>query len=193
MENVVLIIHLLLALALIAVVLMQRSEGGGLGIGGGGMGAVYLANDKNLGGVLRAVKEMVQSYIEEEQQEKALNDFKRESMLLTSLEHSSIPKIYDYFYDQKEGRFYLVMKYISGGDLAARLRAAPEGRIDEVSVTDWACQIADVLEYLHSRNPCIVYRDLKPENVLIEEDGYIKLIDFGLSRILPINDVALTF
>lgn len=71
-------------------------------IGGGGMGAVYLASDKNLGGVLRAVKEMVQSYIEDDQQEKAVMDFKRESLLLTSLEHTGIPTIYDYFFDEKK-------------------------------------------------------------------------------------------
>ena len=86
-------------------------------IGGGGMGAVYLASDNNLGGVLRAVKEMVQSHIEEEQQEKAIKDFKRESMILSTLDHPSIPTIYDYFFDEEESRFYLVMKYISGGDL----------------------------------------------------------------------------
>lgn len=152
-------------------------------IGGGGMGAVYLANDKNLGGVLRAVKEMVQSYIEDEQQEKAINDFKRESLLLTSLEHPGIPTIYDYFFDEKEGRFYLVMKYISGGDLAARLRAAPEGRIDEVSITDWAIQVSDVLDYLHNRQPPIVYRDLKPSNIMIDGNtGKLMIIDFGIAR-----------
>ncbi|HEX8734120.1 MAG TPA: protein kinase [Pyrinomonadaceae bacterium] len=152
-------------------------------IGGGGMGAVYLASDKNLGGVLRAVKEMVQSYIEETQQEKAINDFKRESLLLTSLEHSSIPTIYDYFYDEKEGRFYLVMKYISGGDLAARLRSSPEGRVDEASVTEWAIQVADVLDYLHNRQPPIVYRDLKPSNIMIDgNSGRVMLIDFGIAR-----------
>lgn len=152
-------------------------------IGGGGMGAVYLANDKNLGGVLRAVKEMVQSYIEDQQQEKAVNDFKRESLLLTSLEHQGIPTIYDYFYDEKEGRFYLVMKYISGGDLAARLRSAPEGRVDEVSVTDWAIQIVDVLDYLHNRQPPIVYRDLKPSNIMIDgNSGKLMVIDFGIAR-----------
>ncbi|MDQ3802024.1 MAG: protein kinase [Acidobacteriota bacterium] len=152
-------------------------------IGGGGMGAVYLASDRNLGGVLRAVKEMVQSYIEETQQEKAINDFKRESLLLTSLEHSSIPTIYDYFYDEKEGRFYLVMKYISGGDLAARLRSSPEGRIDEKSVTEWAIQVADVLDYLHNRQPPIVYRDLKPSNIMIDgNSGRVMLIDFGIAR-----------
>ena len=152
-------------------------------IGGGGMGAVYLANDRNLGGVLRAVKEMVQSYIESEQQEKAINDFKRESLLLTSLDHQSIPTIYDYFLDEKEGRFYLVMKYISGGDLASRLRAAPEGRLDEKTVTEWAIQIADVLDYLHNHEPSIVYRDLKPANVMIDgNSGRVMLIDFGIAR-----------
>jgi serine/threonine-protein kinase len=152
-------------------------------IGGGGMGAVYLASDKNLGGVLRAVKEMVQSYIEDEQQEKAVNDFKRESLLLTSLDHQSIPTIYDYFFDDKEARFYLVMKYISGGDLAGRLRSAPESRIDEMSVTQWATQIADVLDYLHNRQPPIVYRDLKPANIMIDgNSGRVMLIDFGIAR-----------
>ncbi|HLM59434.1 MAG TPA: serine/threonine-protein kinase, partial [Pyrinomonadaceae bacterium] len=152
-------------------------------IGGGGMGAVYLASDKNLGGVLRAVKEMVQSYIEDAQQEKAVNDFKRESLLLTSLDHQSIPTIYDYFFDEKEARFYLVMKYISGGDLAGRLRSAPESRIDENSVTNWAVQIADVLDYLHNRQPPIVYRDLKPANVMVDgNSGRVMLIDFGIAR-----------
>ncbi len=152
-------------------------------IGGGGMGAVYLASDKNLGGVLRAVKEMVQSYIEEEQQDKAISDFKRESMLLTSLEHNSIPTIYDYFYDEKEARFYLVMKYISGGDLSARIKAAPEGRLDEKSVVEWGIQVADVLSYLHERQPPIVYRDLKPANLMIDgNNDRVMLIDFGIAR-----------
>ena len=152
-------------------------------IGGGGMGAVYLASDKNLGGVLRAVKEMVQSYIEDEQQEKAVNDFKRESLLLTSLDHQSIPTIYDYFFDEKEARFYLVMKYISGGDLSSRLRSAPTGRIDEAEVAKWATQITDVLDYLHNRQPPIVYRDLKPANIMVDgNSGRTMLIDFGIAR-----------
>jgi serine/threonine-protein kinase len=152
-------------------------------IGGGGMGAVYLASDNNLGGVLRAVKEMVQAHIEEEQQAKAIEDFRRESMILSQLDHPSIPTIYDYFFDDEEGRFYLVMKYISGGDLAARLRAAPEGKIDEKSVTEWGIQIADVLDYLHNQPTTIVYRDLKPSNIMIDGNtGRVMLIDFGIAR-----------
>jgi serine/threonine-protein kinase len=152
-------------------------------IGGGGMGAVYLAKDRNLGDAPRAVKEMVESHLDPAQHEKAIGDFKRESLLLTSLEHPSIPTIYDYFYDEPLGRFYLVMKFISGGDLASRLRTAPGGRIDERTVADWGMQAADVLEYLHSRPKPIIYRDLKPANLMIDgNSGRVMLIDFGIAR-----------
>ena len=162
-------------------------------IGGGGMGAVYLARDRNLGDQPRAVKEMIQSNIDESQHEKAINDFKRESMLLASLEHPSIPTIYDYFYDDEAARFYLVMKYISGGDFLARLRNAPGGRIDEKTVTDWACQVADVLEYLHRRNPPIIYRDLKPANLMIDgNSGRVMLIDFGIARWVTTQEKGVT-
>lgn len=152
-------------------------------IGGGGMGAVYYAKDRNLGDAPRAVKEMVQSHLDESQQEKAVADFKRESMLLASLEHPSIPTIYDYFYDETAARFYLVMKYISGGDCLARLRNAPGNHIDELTVADWGAQVADVLEYLHNQRPPIIYRDLKPANLMIDgNSGRVMLIDFGIAR-----------
>src|SRR5215212_745131 len=152
-------------------------------IGGGGMGAVYLAKDRNLGDAPRAVKEMVESHLDPAQHEKAIGDFKRESLLLTSLEHPCIPTIYDYFYDEPSGRFYLVMKYISGGDLASRMRAAVGVRLDEKTVTDWGMQVADVLDYLHSRPKPIIYRDLKPANLMIDGNtGRVMLIDFGIAR-----------
>ncbi|HEX8117143.1 MAG TPA: protein kinase, partial [Pyrinomonadaceae bacterium] len=152
-------------------------------IGGGGMGAVYYAKDKNLGDAPRAVKEMIQTHLDESQQEKAVADFRRESMLLASLEHPSIPTIYDYFYDDTASRFYLVMKYISGGDCLARLRNAPAGRLDELTVAEWAAQTADVLEYLHNQRPPIIYRDLKPANLMIDgNSGRVMLIDFGIAR-----------
>jgi serine/threonine-protein kinase len=152
-------------------------------IGGGGMGAVYLAKDRNLGDAPRAVKEMVESHLDPAQHEKAIGDFKRESLLLTSLEHPCIPTIYDYFYDEHLSRFYLVMKYISGGDLASRMRSAVGGRLDEKTVTDWGMQVADVLDYLHSRPKPIIYRDLKPANLMIDGNtGRVMLIDFGIAR-----------
>jgi len=152
-------------------------------IGGGGMGAVYLAKDRNLGDAPRAVKEMVEAHLDPTQHEKAIGDFKRESLLLTSLEHPSIPTIYDYFYDEKLGRFYLVMKFIAGGDLASRLRTAPGGKVDEKTVADWGMQTADVLHYLHTRPKPIIYRDLKPANLMIDGNtGRVMLIDFGIAR-----------
>ncbi|HEX8148016.1 MAG TPA: protein kinase [Pyrinomonadaceae bacterium] len=152
-------------------------------IGGGGMGAVYYAKDRNLGDAPRAVKEMIQTHLDESQQEKAVADFRRESMLLASLEHPSIPTIYDYFYDDAASRFYLVMKYISGGDCLARLRNAPMNRLDELTVAEWGSQAADVLEYLHNQRPPIIYRDLKPANLMIDgNSGRVMLIDFGIAR-----------
>ena len=152
-------------------------------IGGGGMGAVYLAKDRNLGDAPRAVKEMIESHIDDAQHEKAIADFKRESLLLTELEHPSIPMVYDYFYDEASERFYLVMKFIPGSDLSSRLRSAPGGRIDEPTVTEWGIQVADVLQYLHTRPQPIIYRDLKPANLMIDtNNNRIMLIDFGIAR-----------
>jgi serine/threonine-protein kinase len=152
-------------------------------IGGGGMGAVYLAKDRNLGDASRAVKEMIESHIDDAQHEKAIADFKRESLLLTELEHPSIPTVYDYFYDDPSERFYLVMKFIPGSDLSSRLRSTPGGRIDEATVTEWGIQVADVLEYLHTQPQPIIYRDLKPANLMIDSNNNrIMLIDFGIAR-----------
>src|SRR6266436_3374466 len=152
-------------------------------IGGGGMGAVYLAKDRNLGEASRAVKEMIESHIDDSQHEKAIADFKRESLLLTELEHPSIPTVYNYFYDDASERFYLVMKFIPGSDLSSRLRNAPGGRIDELTVTEWGIQVADVLHYLHTRPQSIIYRDLKPANLMIDSNSNrIMLIDFGIAR-----------
>ncbi|HJZ82971.1 MAG TPA: protein kinase [Pyrinomonadaceae bacterium] len=152
-------------------------------IGGGGMGAVYLAKDRNLGEVPRAVKEMIESHLDDSQHEKAIADFKRESLLLTELEHPSIPTVYDYFYDDISERFYLVMKFIPGSDLASRLRGTTGGRIDELTVTEWGMQVADVLHYLHTRPQPIIYRDLKPANLMLDSNlNRIMLIDFGIAR-----------
>jgi serine/threonine-protein kinase len=136
-------------------------------IGGGGMGSVYMAEDQNLASRPVAVKEMIEMFADENARSKAIEDFKREAELLAKLDHPSIPTIYQYFFDTNRGRYYLVMKYIDGGDLAARQRASG-GKVDEMTVTKWGMDTADVLDYIHSQDPPIIYRDLKPANLMID-------------------------
>lgn len=149
-------------------------------VGGGGMGNVYKAYDLNLDYALRAVKEMMEMFSDPSQRDKAVEDFRREAKLLASLKHPSIPIVYDHFIDG--GRYYLVMEFITGGDLATRQRQLG-GRFPEWTVTMWAIQICDVLDYLHHRQPPIIYRDLKPANLMVDpEANRIMLIDFGIAR-----------
>jgi serine/threonine protein kinase len=151
-------------------------------IGGGGMGSVYLAEDQNLANRKVAVKEMIEMFADESARVKAIDDFRRESELLAQLDHPSIPTILQYFFDTARGRYYLVMKFIDGGDLAARQRAAG-GKLDELTVTKWGIEICDVLDYIHSQNPPIIYRDLKPANLMVDaRTSRIMLVDFGIAR-----------
>src|SRR4051812_25789646 len=159
-------------------------------IGGGGMGSVYQARDKRLADQLRAGKEMIEMFADEGQRAKAVEDFTREAQLLASLEHRSIPTIFDYFIEN--GRYYLVMKYISGGDLAEQMRKRG-GKVDELTVSRWAIQICDVLHYIHNQDPPIIYRDLKPANLMIDEkQNKIMLIDFGIARFVAPTQKGVT-
>lgn len=159
-------------------------------VGGGGMGSVYQARDKRLADRLCAVKEMIEMFADENQRLKAVEDFKREAEVLASLEHPSIPTVYDYFIES--GRYYLVMKWIGGGDLAEQMRRRG-GTVDEVSVTRWAVQICDVLHYIHSQRPPIIYRDLKPANLMIDDKNTrVMLVDFGIARIVRPTEKGVT-
>lgn len=161
-------------------------------IGGGGMGSVYLAEDQNLANRSVAVKEMIEMFADESSRLKAIEDFKRESELLAKLDHPSIPTIYQYFFDKERGRYYLVMKYIDGGDLAARQRVSG-GRVDELTVTKWAVDTCDVLDYIHSQNPPIIYRDLKPANLMIDSrTNRVMLVDFGIARFVAATQKGVT-
>jgi eukaryotic-like serine/threonine-protein kinase len=161
-------------------------------VGGGGMGSVYEAVDANLAGRRVAVKEMIEMFADESARAKAIEDFKRESELLARLEHPSIPTIYDYFFDQSRGRYYLVMKFIDGGDLAA-FQHARGGRVDELTVTQWAIQACDVLDYIHSQNPPLIYRDLKPANLMLDgRTSRLMLVDFGIARFVAPSQKGVT-
>src|ERR1700689_3358014 len=146
------------------------------------MGRVFLANDTRLADRPVACKEMVIG--DGIQEQKAVEDFNREARVLASLSHPAIPQVIDYFGER--GRHYLVMEFVSGGDLQHQLDKIGLGaRLPEAKVVWWARQILDVLQFLHAQNPPIIYRDLKPGNIMIDNHGRAMLIDFGIARFLP--------
>ncbi|HJQ24230.1 MAG TPA: protein kinase [Blastocatellia bacterium] len=159
-------------------------------VGGGGMGSVYQAKDKRLADRLCAVKEMIELFADQNQRAKAVEDFKREAEVLAQLDHPSIPTVFDYFIEG--GRYYLVMRWIGGGDLAEQMRVR-HGIVEEAAVTKWAIQICDVLHYIHSQKPPIIYRDLKPANLMLDDKtGRVMLVDFGIARVVRPTEKGVT-
>ncbi len=152
-------------------------------IGIGGMGAVYKAQDLRFPGVLRlcAVKEMINTATDPQVRRMIVRNFEREASILATLSHPAIPQVYDYF--TEGSRSYLVLEFISGKDLEARL-AEVDGFFPEEQVIQWAIQICDVLSYLHNHKPRpIVFRDLKPSNIMLDDHGRIRLVDFGIAKL----------
>jgi len=150
-------------------------------IGQGGMGAVYKVNDTRLGDIVFALKEMSTSaLLDPADKQKAQVAFQREAQLLGTLSHPNLPRVTDYL---SEGdKQFLVMDYVEGQPLNEYL-AARKQQIPEEQVIKWAHQLCDVLNYLHTRNPPIIFRDIKPGNIMISRHGdSVKLIDFGIAR-----------
>ncbi len=151
-------------------------------LGVGGMGRVYLSNDTRLAHRPVAVKEMIVG--DGIQEKKAIEDFTREANVLARLSHPGIPTLIDHF--AENSRHYLVMEFVAGGDLQHVLdKLGPKGKLAEDKVLRWARQMLDVLDFLHGQKPPIIYRDLKPGNIMIDKDGRAMLIDFGIARFLP--------
>jgi serine/threonine protein kinase len=151
-------------------------------LGVGGMGAVYLAQDLRFTGVVRrcALKEMISSTPDPHMRRLAVESFSREANLLVQLNHPGIPKIYDFFTESV--RSYLVMEYVEGEDLENVLEHTA-GMLKEETVLDWSAQVCDVLIYLHGQTPPIIFRDLKPSNIMLRKDSNkIALIDFGIAK-----------
>jgi eukaryotic-like serine/threonine-protein kinase len=150
-------------------------------LGVGGMGSVYLARDMHFPNVtkLAAVKEII-NMADASMREMVVKIFEREANLLATLSHPAIPKIYDYF--TQGDRSFLVIEYIEGKDLEALLNETP-GLIGEQQISEWAIQLCDVLAYLHGHSPePIIFRDMKPSNVMLDHHQKIRLIDFGIAR-----------
>ena len=152
-------------------------------IGIGGMGAVYKAQDLRFPGVLRlcAVKEMISTASDPQVRQMIVRNFEREASILATLGHPAIPQVYDYF--TEGSRCYLVLEFVSGKDLEARLAEA-EGFFSEAVVADWAMQLCEVLSYLHNHKPRpIIFRDLKPSNIMLDDHNRIRLVDFGIAKL----------
>jgi serine/threonine protein kinase len=151
-------------------------------IGEGGMSTIYLAQGSAPPGSPDAgrwvLKEMTVSYRNQDDQDNAVKLFMREAELLSQLRHKNLPRVVEQFV--VGNRYYTVMEFVEGEDLGKMLLRNPRG-FAETRVVGWGIEIATVLYYLHSQKPPIIFRDLKPSNIMISR-GQVKLIDFGIAR-----------
>ena len=158
-------------------------------VGQGGMGAVYRADDLRLEGRTCAIKEV---YPDPEASPAALaqsrEQFRREAVTLARLDQPNLPKVSDTFTEGR--REYLVMDFVSGQDLRQLMeeRRRHGEFLDETTVLNWASQLCDALEYLHSQDPPVLHRDIKPANIKLTPEGLIKLVDFGLVKLLATDE-----
>ncbi|MBV9229190.1 MAG: protein kinase [Chloroflexi bacterium] len=148
--------------------------------GRGGMGAVYQATDIHLGHRSVAIKEMSQGHLNAEEMVAATQRFQQEAAMLHALSHPNLPRIYDAF--SENGRSYLVMDFIDGKTLHQLLREANGQPLPVALVLIYARQLCDVLSYLHQQNPPIIFRDVKPANIMVTQSSQVFLIDFGIAR-----------
>jgi hypothetical protein len=166
-------------------------------IGGGGMGAVYKAEDTKQDALQVAVKEMrtdmetashsnnsgqteEERAREREERRQLLEAFRREAQILSDLKHHNLPRVTDFF--TEGGRPYLVMDLIPGESLEKRLDRLRGQPMEESEALQYGIQVCHVLSFLHVQEPAIIFRDVKPANIMIMPNGQIKLIDFGIAR-----------
>jgi len=148
-------------------------------VGAGGFGAVYEAEDTQEQRRV-AIKELSLAGLTSQQVAEATNSFHREAELLSRLRHPGIPRMYDQVRESEH--WYLVMDFIEGQTLEAYLAQMPGGRLPLGQALQIALQICDVLECLHTHQPKVIFRDLKPTNLMLTPDQQIKVIDFGVAR-----------
>ena len=162
-------------------------------IGQGGMGCIYLAEDTRLSGRLCALKEVVHDQtLDSVLHREAQKQFKQEATILAKLDHPNLPKVSDFF--SKSNRDYLIMDYIPGDDLRTLMLKAKHQKkfLREKEVRSWANQLADALIYLHNQDPPILHRDIKPSNLKLNPSGLLKLVDFGLVKLLAPGEMTIT-
>ncbi|MFQ5594975.1 MAG: protein kinase [Anaerolineae bacterium] len=150
-------------------------------VAGGGMAWVYRAEERRPDGATRtwALKELRAASDDLAVRAEGRRLFEQEARILAGLRHRNLPRVAGSF--EQDGRSYLVMEFVAGESLQKRLNEANAPLLED-EVIAWAIQICDVLSYLHAQNPPVIFRDMKPSNVMVTPDGTIKLIDFGIAR-----------
>ncbi len=146
------------------------------------MGAVYSARDLHFPNVVKrvAVKEMINLARDPVLRDTITRNFEREADILATLSHPSIPRIYDYF--TQDDRSYLILEFIDGKDLEEILNET-EDFLDETQVLNWAIELCDVISFLHNNKPePIIFRDIKPSNIMINDQNHVLLVDFGIAK-----------
>lgn len=152
-------------------------------LGQGGMGAVYLASDNRIPEKQWAVKELW-DYGDPETRRLVQNQFKKEASILATLDHQNLPRITDFFVESDKE--YLVMDLVEGKSLEEVIKEK-SGPLDVDMVMNILDQLISALEYLHKQEPPVIFRDLKPANIMIAPENRVKLIDFGIARIFSVG------
>jgi predicted Ser/Thr protein kinase len=146
-------------------------------LGEGSYGVVYLADDITAGGARWAVKEVFEGALTDDERRDALELFAQEAGILRGLNHPGVPKVVDSF--SFRDRHYMVMEYIEGETVEANMKRP----LSTGDVLAWGMRLCDILEYLHRQEPPIIFRDLKPSNIMVTPRGRVVLIDFGIARL----------
>jgi len=147
-------------------------------LGGNGMGRVYQAEHTMLKTTV-AIKELIDQFSTPQERQAGIDLFLKEAQRLAALDHPMVVKVSDFFIERNN--YYLVMEYVEGQTLESILNTS-SGGLPEALVVDWAINICNVLEYLHTLSPPVIFRDLKPSNIMLTQMGRLKLIDFGIAR-----------
>jgi serine/threonine protein kinase len=161
-------------------------------LGRGGMGCVYKVSDRLQKGKVLAAKELRPGKQSAEKAGEALAQFQTEARILMSLTHLNLPKVYDYF--SRLGAYTIIMEYIRGKTLGQVLDAQRGKPVDEQRALSWALQVCRAMHFLSVQKPRpIVFRDLKPSNIMVERNGRVKLIDFGIARFFKEDKIKDTY
>ncbi len=148
-------------------------------LGKGGMGSIFLAHDMRLDDKPVVIKEMLRNFANDDERKEAEDAFIGERKTLSALRHPNVPQITDF--PTESGRYFIVQDYVDGEDLQKKADAAPDKRLPERNVLQWASQALSVLDYLETRDPQVIHRDIKPANILVDSAGRVQVVDFGVA------------